>query len=157
MTTLPDALAVIGNWPVNRAAAAVVGPDGVLARFGDTATPFPLASVTKPLSALAAHVAITEGALELSTPVDESLLPGATVEHLLAHASGIAPEGRLRSFAPGVRRVYSNAGFDLLADVVAAAVTMPLVYFRQALVVPLGLEIDHPRRLGRARRPVECR
>jgi CubicO group peptidase (beta-lactamase class C family) len=138
---LPDALAAIGNWPVGRAAAAVVTPDGVLAGFGDTGAPFALASVTKPLSALAAHVAISEGALELSTPVDEILLPGATVEHLLAHASGMAPEGRLRSFAPGVRRVYSNAGFDLLADVVAAAATMPFAqYFHEALVVPLGLK-----------------
>ena len=68
------------------------------------------------------------------------MLPGATVEHLLAHASGIAPEGRLRSFPPAVRRVYSNAGYELLGELVAAAVTMPFAdYFDEALVRPLRL------------------
>ena len=35
---------------------------------------------------------------------------------------GLAPERRLRSFAPGLRRVYSNVGIELAADLVAAAV-----------------------------------
>jgi CubicO group peptidase (beta-lactamase class C family) len=140
MSPFDTALAQVGEWPVRTAAAAVVAPSGVLARYGPTDHSFALASVTKPLSALAAHIAITEGALELSDPVDEGLLPGATVEHLLAHASGIAPEGRVRSFPPAVRRVYSNAGFDLLGDVVAAAVTMPFAdYFNEALVTSLRL------------------
>jgi CubicO group peptidase (beta-lactamase class C family) len=149
------ALAVVGSWPVNSAAAAIVGPDGVIARFGPTDRPFPLASVTKPLAALATLVAIEEGALELSDPVEEELLPGATVEHLLAHASGLAPEGRMRSFPPATRRVYSNTGFDLLGTVVATAVTMPFAnYFDDAIVRPLGLKsttLDgSPARAGRS-------
>jgi CubicO group peptidase (beta-lactamase class C family) len=149
------ALAAVGSWPVNSAAAAIVGRDGVIARFGPTDQPFPLASVTKPLAALAALVAIEEGALELSDPVEEELLPGATVEHLLAHASGLAPEGRMRSFPPATRRVYSNTGFDLLGTVVAAAVTMPFAdYFNDAIVRPLGLKsttLDgSPARAGRS-------
>ena len=145
------ALAQIADWPVRRAGAAVVGPSGVVARFGDTGGAFDLASVTKPLTALAVLVAVEEGALELSDPADEQLLPGATIEHLLAHASGLAPAGRLRSFAPGVRRVYSNTGFDLLGDLVAAATTMPFsAYFAESVVAPLQLESTTP---GRDRRP----
>jgi CubicO group peptidase (beta-lactamase class C family) len=149
------ALGQLDGWPVRQAAAAVVGPDGVLATHGDPAAVFDLASVSKPLTALATLVAVQEGALELTDPADESLLPGATIAHLLAHASGIAPEGRLRSFAPAVRRVYSNTGFELLGERVAQAVTMPFsTYLHEAVVVPLGLQATtlegSPARDGRA-------
>jgi CubicO group peptidase (beta-lactamase class C family) len=155
LSEFATALDQVSAWPVGRAAAVVVGPDGVFASWGDTRTPFLLASVTKPLAALATLVAVEEGALELGDPADESLLPGATIAHLLAHAAGIAPEGRLRSFAPGVRRVYSNAGFELLGERVAAATSMPFaVYFREAVARPLGLESTtiegSPARDGRA-------
>ena len=75
----------IADWPVPTAAAAVVGPSGVLAEHGDVAHRFALASVTKPLVARAAQVAIEEGVVELDTPAGP---PGSTVRHLLAHASG---------------------------------------------------------------------
>jgi len=138
--SLVDVLSAVGDWPVPTAAAAVIGPAGVLAAHGPTAQPFALASVTKPLAALAVLVAVEEGAIELSAPADEALLPGATLRHLLAHASGLAPERPLRSFAPAVRRVYSNVGIDLAGSLVEAAVGMPFAaYFDEALVRPLGL------------------
>jgi CubicO group peptidase (beta-lactamase class C family) len=138
---LADALTVIDDWPVPTAAAAVIGPDGVLAAHGPTDHLFWLASVTKPLAALAMLVAVEEGAVELSAPADEALVPGATLRHLLAHASGLAPERPLRSFAPAVRRVYSNVGIELAGTLVAAAVEMPFpAYFDEALVQPLGLK-----------------
>lgn len=140
MTGFAAALEAVRSWPAPNAAAAVVGPSGVLAAVGPADKPFPLASVTKPLAALAMLVAVEEGALELGDPADESLLPGATLRHLLAHASGMAPERRLRSFEPGVRRVYSNVGIELAASLVEAATEMPFEsYFREALVAPLGL------------------
>ena len=155
MSAYDEALTQLNGWPVGRAGAAVVGPGGVLARFGDTSEPFELASVTKPLSALATLIAIEEGALELTDPVDARLLPGATVEQLLAHASGLATDQRTRLFPPANRRVYSNAGYDLLGQVVAAAVTMPFEdYFDAALVQRLHLastSLDgSPARAGRA-------
>lgn len=138
--SLAAALSKIDDWPAPTAAAAVVGPDGVLAAHGPTAQPFRLASVTKPLAALVMLVAVEEGAIELSTPADETLIPGATLRHLLAHASGLAPERPLRSFAPAVRRVYSNVGIELAATLVSAEVAMPFAaYFDEALVQPLGL------------------
>lgn len=81
------ALDALDDWPVATAAAAVVGPSGVLAAHGDTDRPFVLASVTKLLVARAVQVAIEEGVVELDTPAG---LPDSTVRHLLAHASGLA-------------------------------------------------------------------
>ena len=81
------ALDAVAGWPVGAAAAAVVGPDGVLETCGDVEVPYELASVTKPLVALAVLVAVEEGALGLDDPAGP---PGSTVRHLLAHASGLA-------------------------------------------------------------------
>ncbi|MGH8962426.1 MAG: serine hydrolase domain-containing protein [Jatrophihabitantaceae bacterium] len=135
-----DVLAAVTSWPVGSAAAAVVGSDGVLAATGATDAAFPLASVTKPLAALAILVAVEEGAVELTNPADDSLVPGATLRHLLAHASGLAPERLMKSFPPAVRRVYSNVGIELAASLVERAAGMPFAaYLDEALVRPLGL------------------
>jgi CubicO group peptidase (beta-lactamase class C family) len=135
-----DVLAALDEWPAPTAAAAVVGPSGVIATHGPTERQFALASVTKPLAALAILVAVEEEAVTLDDPADESLLPGATLRHLLAHASGVAPERRLRSFPPAVRRVYSNVGIELAAALVEAAADMPFAqYLDEAVVGPLDL------------------
>ncbi|HEX5496089.1 MAG TPA: serine hydrolase domain-containing protein [Mycobacteriales bacterium] len=132
-----DALTQIDTWPVGRAVAAVIGPGGVLGTRGPTDRPFPLASVTKPLTALACLVAVEEGAIELDEPAGP---PGSTVRHLLAHASGYAFDRAERAAAPGTRRIYSNAGFEALGAHVAAATGMPFAeYFGQAVCEPLGL------------------
>jgi CubicO group peptidase (beta-lactamase class C family) len=137
---LADVLRTVDDWPVAHAAVAVVSPDGVLAAHGPVDHVFALASVTKPLAVLATLVAVEEGALELSDPADELLLPAATLRHLLSHASGVAPERRLRAFAPGVRRVYSNVGIEIAGGLVSRAVDMPFAsYLDQAVVQPLGL------------------
>ena len=107
------ALDAIEDWPVANAAAAVIGPSGVLASHGDTERVFELASVTKPLVARAAQVAIEEGVVDLDTPAGP---PGSTVRHLLAHASGLAMHSDRILAKPGARRVYSNYGFGVLAE-----------------------------------------
>jgi CubicO group peptidase (beta-lactamase class C family) len=135
-----DVLAQLDGWPVPTAAAAVIGPGGVLAARGPIDRPFPLASVTKPLTALAVLVAVEEGALELGDAADEHLIPGATLRHLLAHASGLAPERPMRAAEPGTRRIYSNVGIELAARLVEVASGMAFAaYLHEALVVPLGL------------------
>jgi CubicO group peptidase (beta-lactamase class C family) len=140
VTAFDSALAQIDDWPVRVAAAAVVGPDGIRAARGPIETALPLASVTKPLAALSVLVAVEEGAVELTDPADERVIPGATLRHLLSHASGYAPERPMRSFAPGVRRVYSNVGIERAATLVAHAVGMPFEeYFGESLVRPLRL------------------
>jgi CubicO group peptidase (beta-lactamase class C family) len=140
MSAYDDALRAVLAWPVPSAAAAVVGVDGVLAAVGPCGQQFALASVTKPLAALATLVAVEEGAVELTDAADEALIPGATLRHLLAHASGLAPERAMKSFDPGVRRVYSNVGIELVGSLVEAAVDLPFAaYLDEALVRPLGL------------------
>jgi CubicO group peptidase (beta-lactamase class C family) len=143
MTENPTALDAVAAWPAANAAAAVVTAAGVQAATGDLERAFRLASLTKPLAALATLVAVEEGALELDDPLPGALtdlLPNATVRHLLAHASGLAPEGRVRAAAAGTRRIYSNAGFDLIGELVSAAVEMPFDrYLTEAVFQPLGL------------------
>jgi CubicO group peptidase (beta-lactamase class C family) len=128
----------IGGWPVGAAAAAVVGADGaVLETYGDQAAVFALASVTKPLVALSVLVAVEEGALTLDDPAGPE---GSTIRHLLAHASGLAPDKAIAVARPGTRRIYSNAGFDVLGDHLAAATGIACAdYLRQALCEPLDL------------------
>ena len=107
------ALDVIEDWPVANAAAAVIGPNEMLASHGDTERVFELASVTKPLVARAAQIAIEEGVVDLDTAAGP---PGSTVRHLLAHASGLAMHSDRILAKPGARRVYSNYGFAVLAE-----------------------------------------
>lgn len=132
-----SALDVIGDWPVPNAAAAVVGPAGVLAGFGDPTRPYRLASVTKPLTARAAQVAVEEGAIDLDTPAGP---PDSTVRHLLAHASGLAMNGPEVQAKPGSRRVYSNYGFGVLAETIERETGIEFGrYLAEAVFVPLGM------------------
>ncbi|WP_040789745.1 serine hydrolase domain-containing protein [Nocardia paucivorans] len=130
------ALDKIQDWPVRHAAAGVVTPD-TGATAGDIDRVFPLASVTKPLAAYAVLVAIEEGAIELDQPAGP---PGSTVRHLLAHTSGLAFDTTDVMARPGARRIYSSAGFEVLADFVAEQTGIAFdEYLRQAVFEPLGM------------------
>jgi CubicO group peptidase (beta-lactamase class C family) len=133
-----QSLALIDNWPVPTAAAAVVRADGtVLGAHGPGGQRFLLASVTKPLAAYAVLVAYEEGAVELDEPAGP---PGSTVRHLLAHTSGLAFDEHRVTSAPGERRLYSNAGFEQLGDHIAKATDIAFAeYLRQAVLEPLGM------------------
>ncbi len=91
------------------------------------------------MSVLAALVAVEEGAIELDDPADDDIVPGATVRHLMSHASGLAPDGLLRSFPPARRRVYSNVGIERLGELVAAATDLPFASYLDEALTPLGL------------------
>src|SRR5919112_493528 len=133
-----QSLALIENWPVPTAAAAVVRADGtLLGSHGPAGHRFPLASVTKPLAAYAALVAYEEGAIELDEPAGP---PGSTVRLLLAHTSGLAFDEHRVTTPPGERRLYSNAGFEVLGDHIAKATDIPFAdYLHQAVLEPLGM------------------
>jgi CubicO group peptidase (beta-lactamase class C family) len=95
---------------------------------GELERAFWWASVTKLATAVAVLVAAEEGVVDLDEPAGP---PGSTVRHLLAHASGLPPDGGVPIARPGTRRIYSNAGFELLAEHVAARAAMPFAgYFR---------------------------
>jgi CubicO group peptidase (beta-lactamase class C family) len=130
-------LAAVDGWPVDTVAVAVVGPEGIRASHGPLDVALPWASLTKLLTALAVHVACEEGTLSLDAPAGP---PGATVAHLLAHASGLGPDGREPVVAPGQRRIYSNAGFEVLADELAGTSGMAFAtYLEEAVLTPLDL------------------
>ncbi|UED86673.1 serine hydrolase domain-containing protein [Streptomyces profundus] len=131
-------LELIDSWPVDTVATGVVTADGAVAGTrGPIEQALPLASVTKPLTAYAALIAVEEGAIELAEPAGPE---GSTVRHLLAHASGLAFDEHRVAAPPGERRLYSNAGFEVLGDVIAKATGMPFAeYLRQAVSEPLGL------------------
>jgi CubicO group peptidase (beta-lactamase class C family) len=130
-------LDVIADWPVRNAAAAVVGPDGVLAEHGDLGHRFRLASVTKPLAARAVQIAVEEGVVDLDT---EAGPPGSTVRHLLAHTSGLSMHSGETMAEPGQRRVYSNYGFGVLAQTIERAADIEFGrYLAEAVFEPLGM------------------
>lgn len=130
-------LDAVDDWPVEHAAAAVIGPGGLLASHGETERPFYLASVSKPLVARAVQVAVEEGAVELDTAAGP---PGATVRHLLAHASGLSPDSDRVVAKPGTRRVYSNHGFAVLAETLQQASGIEFGrYLTEAVFEPLGM------------------
>ncbi|MBB1030176.1 beta-lactamase family protein [Dietzia sp. SLG310A2-38A2] len=135
---LDAALAAVEDWPVDNVSAAVVGPEGLLAVRGDDARVYRLASVTKPIVAVAALLAVEEEAISL----DDAAGPeGSTVRHLLAHASGLdfSDRGKVRA-APGERRIYSSAGFEVLADHIADATGIAFPeYLTEAVCQPLGM------------------
>lgn len=129
------ALGAAAGWPVT-AALAVTDAGRTLETFGDVAAVRPWASVTKLLTALAVLVAVEEGTVALDTPAGP---PGATVAHLMAHASGMGPDGATVA-PPATRRIYSNAGFDRLGATVAEAAAMPFgEYLTAAVLEPLGM------------------
>jgi CubicO group peptidase (beta-lactamase class C family) len=137
MTALEDVLATIDTWGADHAAAAVVGPTGVLASRGDPGHGFRWASVTKPITALTVLIGCELGLLGLDEAAGP---PGATVRHLLAHASGLSFEGEMTLAAPGTRRIYSNAGFDRLGALVAERTGRPFQDVVRAWILePLGM------------------
>jgi CubicO group peptidase (beta-lactamase class C family) len=119
-------------------AVAALSSEGELGRRGDASHVFRWASVTKPVVALAALVAAEEGTIDLDEPAGPS---GSTMRHLLAHASGLPFEAGPPIAKPGVRRIYSNAGFEAAAERIAANAEMPFEeYLQKAVLNPLGMD-----------------
>jgi len=133
-----DALCQVGTWPVETAAVVVLGREGEIAAHGPRDRVLRWASVTKLLTAYACLVALDEGTLDLDEPAGPR---GSTVRHLLAHASGLPFERDGEVLArPGTRRIYSNPGFEALAEHLATRAGMPFAeYMLSAVLAPLGV------------------
>jgi CubicO group peptidase (beta-lactamase class C family) len=135
-----EALQRIDSWPALNATAGVVRNAEVVAVYGARHRMFRWASVTKLVTALAALVAAEEGAVDLDEPAGPE---GSTVRHLLAHASGLPFEGDKPIGRPGARRVYSNTGFEVLAEHVAEHSGMPFAdYLADGVLHPLGMKAE---------------
>jgi CubicO group peptidase (beta-lactamase class C family) len=113
------------------------GGRGLLAVRGDTRLRGDWASVTKLATTLAVLVAVEEEAVDLDEPAGP---PGATVRHLLAHASGLAYDEDRVVAPPATQRIYSNRGFEVLGEVVASRAGMPFGdYLSEGVLGPLGM------------------
>src|SRR5699024_37643 len=127
------------DFPV---ALAVSSDTEVLSLDGDVEHVFAWKSVTKPLAALAALVAIDQGKVSLDEPAGPE---GATVRHLLAHASGPPfDEGPTQS--PQQRRVYSNLVIEPLELTTTSMTGSPAHSASGSTldVLALGLELLTP-------------
>ena len=126
-------------------------------------TIFDLASITKAVAtATSVHLLAQRGELDLEARAS-TYLPAIrgnyTVEQLLLHTSGLPPVDHLREYGddraadieriartpterpPGGRVVYSDLGYILLGEIVAAASERPLEGFvRDEIFEPLGME-----------------
>ena len=140
----------------------------VQAGFGacDDVSRFALASLTKPLIAMACLVACDEGVLDLDASLTDYVpeaICRATVRELLAHASGLpadSAEARRAQLAtdgtwatvseayaalqpttvPRAERIYSNAGYALAALALERASEMSYGdYLQAAILQPLGM------------------
>jgi CubicO group peptidase (beta-lactamase class C family) len=133
-----ESLQIADSWPAENVAVTVLSRAGELGRRGDPSRVFRWASVTKPVTALAALVAAEEGTIDLDEPAGP---PGSTIRHLLSHASGLPFEPGQPIAKPGTRRIYSNAGFDVVAEVIAQKAEMPFAeYLQKAVLNPLGMK-----------------
>ena len=138
---LTIALATVDSFGASHAAAAVVGPGGVIAAHGDPDHVFDWASVSKLVTGLAVLTAIEDGTIELHEAGPAPAPPGATVRHLLAHASGLPFDGEDVQGRPGTRRIYSNTGFDLLGALLAERDERPFeATLRARVLTPLGMD-----------------
>jgi len=165
------------DFPVAMIASelTVDGRVRTLVEAGQIDEVFPFASVTKPIVAWSALVAVKRGLLDLDAPAGagtahsaagagtahnavgagtahnavgagtasgstRAMLPGATVRHLLAHASGIAFDSDAVLAAPGTRRIYSNRGIEILGERLQEATATPLERWVETTVLePLGM------------------
>ncbi len=135
-----DALVQIDSWGASTAAAGVVRDGEAAAVHGPVDAVVRWASVTKLVTAMAVLVAAEEGAVDLDEPAGPE---GSTVRHLLAHASGLPFEPGAPTSRPERRRVYSNVGFEVVAEHVAAAAGMPFErYLAEGVLRPLGLRAE---------------
>lgn len=132
-----ESLRAIDGWNAGVASAGVARAEQVVATHGPRDAELPWASVTKLLTGLAVLVALEEGTVDLDEPAGP---PGATLRHLLAHASGLPVDGDQPLTEPGRRRIYSNTGIEVAARLLEQRAEMPFAdYFAQAVVRPLGL------------------
>jgi CubicO group peptidase (beta-lactamase class C family) len=134
------ALEQVDRWPAKTVSVGVVIDGDVVATRGPREREFRWASVTKLATALAVLVAAEEGTIDLEEPAGP---PGSSVRHLLAHASGLPFEGHEPIGPPGRRRIYSNAGFEIVAELVASRAEMPFEdYLHAAVIEPLGMSAE---------------
>jgi CubicO group peptidase (beta-lactamase class C family) len=124
------------SWPDGSGTAAIVNRFGVLAAAGPDRV-YEWASVTKLLTALVVLDKVWTGTLSLDEPAGP---PGATLRHLLSHASGLAVESDRVLSPPERRRIYSNRGYEVLGELLERRDGRPFAtQLRESVLEPLSM------------------
>jgi CubicO group peptidase (beta-lactamase class C family) len=135
-----EALRQVDKWGADHAAAVVLRSGDTADTHGPREHVFRWASITKLLTAYAALLAAEEGVIDLDEPAGPE---GSTVRHLLAHASGLPFHEDGPTSRVGQRRVYSNVGYETLADHIVARADMPFdAYLAAGVLRPLGMNAE---------------
>ena len=127
-----DALAA---WPVRTAAGAVVVPTGVAEAVGPPAGR-PASPRSRSRCGDRRLVAVEEGALDLGAAAGP---PGATVRHLLAHASGCRSRARTPVAPPAAGGSTPTPASTCWATSLAAAGMSAADYLAESVLAPLGM------------------
>lgn len=147
------AFELVRDWPVSTVAVAVIDHNDTLHVFGNTNAKFTLASVSKVMTAWATLIAVEDGSVSLDDEVGQ---PGCTLRHLLAHAGGYGFDSAEPIIGPGRKRVYSNTGYELIAEHVSNATQFAFADFlNESVFQPLGMNTSELR--GSAAKDVICR
>lgn len=134
---MDDLTDLVADWPVDNAAVGVTTAGTTVGVGGDPAWQTRVASVAKLLVGWTALVAMEEETISLSEPAGPE---GSTVEHLLAHTSGLAFDSDQQLAAPGRRRIYSNTGIEVFARHLEERAGMDFgEYLELGVLEPLGL------------------
>lgn len=138
---LDEVLAEIDRWEPTTVAVAVTDADATLATHGPTDEVLAFASLTKPLAAYTVLIAVRDRFVHLDEPAGPKADEGATIRHLLAHASGLPmDEGGVMTTPPGRRRIYSNLGYEVLGELVAERTGHPFAeLLDHEVLAPLGM------------------
>lgn len=137
-----SALDQLATWQLKSAqfpSAGVTDSQATIADAGETDRIHGWASVTKLLTAYCVLQVVESGAISLDEAAGP---PGSTVRHLLAHASGLGPDGPAAPVLaqPGRRRIYSNAGYEILGELVAQRAARPFAeQLAETVLEPLGM------------------
>jgi CubicO group peptidase (beta-lactamase class C family) len=124
-------------WPVEHRSVGFIDRRGQIHLHGDRERVYRLASLSKLMTAWATLIAVEDGSITLDDLVDDR---GCTVRHLLCHAGGYGFDNPTPIVSPGRKRIYSNTGYDMLAEYVAEFVDMDFAEFLdEAVFAPLGM------------------
>lgn len=133
MTILPS-----DTFTFEHSYAVVGGPHReITLHHGDADAVFPLASLTKLLTAWSTLIAVEQKIIDPREPCGPK---GSTVRHLLAHCSGLPFSGGAILAKPGEKRIYSNLGIEVLGERLATRVDMPIQdWISSSVLEPLGM------------------
>lgn len=136
-SAISSALTHVDSWPVDDVSTACIHRSQTYS-FGDTNRVFELASITKLVVAYAFLIALEEEAVSLDDTVTEH---GATLAHVLSHASGVAFDTPHMVAPVGQKRMYSSAGFEIAAQHLWNSTGISCAdYVREAVCEPLGMK-----------------